>query len=122
MRDSRFSRTRATTALARKLRRDVSRTEARLWLRLRNSQLGEPFRRQHPVGPYFADYACVPLKLVVEVDGPTHDLGSDLKRDQYMEAAGWTVLRFTLEDMDEHIGWVVETIHARLALLRMANG
>ena len=66
-----FAHTREQTGFARKLRRMVSRTERRLWPHLRANQMGAPFRRQHPIDRYFADYCCVPLKLVVEVDGHT---------------------------------------------------
>jgi very-short-patch-repair endonuclease len=116
---SRFARTRARTARARHLRRTVSRTEARLWPHLRNSQLGAPFRRQHPIGPITVDYCCVPLKLVVEIDGPLHERDEDRRRDEHLNTAGWTVMRFTMEDMDERLEAVVETIHDRVALLKL---
>jgi very-short-patch-repair endonuclease len=51
----------------------MSGTESRLWYRLRCRQLlGRKFRRQVPIGPYFADFACLDARLVVEVDGDHH--------------------------------------------------
>lgn len=104
---SRFSRTKEKTAFARHLRRSVTKSEARLWLFLRASALGVPFRRQHPIGPYFADYCCVTLKLVVEVDGEGHDAARDARRDAFMEGEGFTVLRFGANEVMEGIDGVV---------------
>ncbi len=57
----------------RKLRRDAPFPERLLWSRLKNGGLsGLKFRRQHPVGPYYADFACSELKLIVELDGDIH--------------------------------------------------
>jgi len=54
------------------------------------------FRRQHPVGPYFADFACAWRRLIVECDGNTHDerKAQDAVRDLWFQRAGWRVLRF----------------------------
>lgn len=67
-------RTREETKFAQHLRRTASRTEDKLWPHLRAEQMGAPFRRQHVVDRAFPDYCCVPLRLIVEVDGPLHDL------------------------------------------------
>jgi len=96
---------------ARKLRRNVSKTERRLWPHLRNSALGAPFRRQHVIGHDFVDYCCVPLKFVVEVDGPTHDLRRDAARDARLAKAGYEVLRFSVQELDENLEGVVSTIY-----------
>jgi very-short-patch-repair endonuclease len=58
---------------------------------------GLKFRRQHPIGPYFADFACVARKLVVEVDGEHHALQqeADSHRTDFLEQAGWRVIRFS---------------------------
>lgn len=74
---SRYVRTEETPERARDLREDASTTEPKLWPRLCKGRMGASFRKQHPIGPYFADYCCVSLKLVVEVDGPLHDRRSD---------------------------------------------
>jgi very-short-patch-repair endonuclease len=69
--------------------------EAFLWVELRRRQLGCLYRRQHPVGPYFADFACRRHRVVIEWDGNQH-AGSahDSRRDESMRCSGWTILRF----------------------------
>jgi primosomal protein N' (replication factor Y) len=56
--------------------------------------MGVRFRRQHPIPPYFADFACVKLKLVIEVDGGQHGGAADAARDAAMAVQGWRVLRY----------------------------
>ncbi len=117
----RSHRTRKQTVRARDLRRKASKTEQRLWPHLRNEQLGAPFRRQHPVGPFYPDYFCVPLKLAVEVDGPWHDPVVDSQRDAWMEANGVTVLRFSVETVREQIDSVIARIAQEVWLLTHGN-
>jgi very-short-patch-repair endonuclease len=67
----------------------MTEAEVMLWSRLRLKEMhGVHFRRQHPIGPYIADFACVPAMLVVEVDGRTHATDEqhahDVRRDAYM--------------------------------------
>lgn len=83
---------------ARALRQASGRAEERVWSALRGGRIdGHKFRRQHPVGPYFADFACDPLRLIIEVDGGVHRLDEvaarDLERQQTLEALGWTLIR-----------------------------
>jgi very-short-patch-repair endonuclease len=92
------------------LREAVSRSEAKLWLYLSGGKLGVSFRRQHPIGPYFADYYCARLRLIVEVDGDGHDVKSDAARDEYMQMKGLHVLRFSAEDAFSSPEGVAETI------------
>jgi very-short-patch-repair endonuclease len=67
---SRFNRTTFKTARARRLRRDGTDVERRLWYRLRNAQIdGASFRRQHPAGNYILDFYCPALRLAIELDG-----------------------------------------------------
>ena len=89
--------TRRADSFARAQRRAMPPAELRLWSRLRREQLGWRFRRQVVIGPYYADFACVLLRLVVECDGDQHGRGDgplrDAARDTYMTRAGWDVLR-----------------------------
>lgn len=81
---------------ARELRRDMTLAERRLWLLLKQCQVeGLRFRRQHPIGPYIADFTCLELGLVVEVDGSQHqaDPGAS-RRDALHLGQGFVVLRF----------------------------
>jgi len=114
----RTHRTKRQTLRARELRRDVSRTERRLWPHLRNSALGAPFRRQHPIGPFFPDYYCVPLKLAVEVDGPHHDAARDSERDAILATHGVTMLRFSHQEIDENFEGVINTIQQAIEFLK----
>ena len=85
-------------AHARELRNSATGPERWLWLALRNGQPGARFRRQQPIGQYIADFCCLPLKLVIELDGSQHHLTErlayDEKRMRWLEAQGFTVLRF----------------------------
>jgi len=96
----------------------MSRTEWRLWYRLRDRQLnGFKFRRQVPIGPYFADFACLEAKLIVEVDGDHHgdQLAYDARRDRWCCERGFRVLRFWVTEIDGNTEGVVETIAEALS-------
>jgi very-short-patch-repair endonuclease len=103
---------------ARRLRRNRSPPEARLWNRLRERKLGTPvFRRQHPIGPYVLDFYCAEARLAVEIDGMSHDLGDrpqrDASRDAWLKARGLTVMRIAaleaMRDADEAAEAIVRT-------------
>jgi len=88
---------REPVARARTLRREMTDAERRLWSKLRRGALdGYRFRRQHPVGPYIADFACVEAGLIVEIDGGQHaeQVERDERRTVYLEQAGFRVVRF----------------------------
>ena len=93
-------RERQKTRFARQLRRQMTDAEASLWHHLRNRALmGCKFRRQHPIGPYIVDFACIERKLVIELDGGQHaDNASDLARTRWIQANGYRVLRFWNND------------------------
>ena len=85
---------------ARQLRREPTEAEKRLWSILRDRQLADAhFRRQHPIGPFFADFACVEAGWVIEVDGGQHfdadGIESDRRRTSALAEAGFRVMRFT---------------------------
>jgi very-short-patch-repair endonuclease len=89
--------------------------ETILWSRLRRSQLGGwKFRRQHPVGPYVADFACVEANLIVEVDGATHserrEIAHDKRRSAYLTLRGYSVLRVWNTDIYENLDGVLEGV------------
>jgi very-short-patch-repair endonuclease len=90
------------TQRAKSLRAKQTEAEGLLWAVLRRKQLSDmKFRRQHPIGPYLADFACVAQRLVVELDGEYHDATqkSDLRRQQFIESQGWKVVRFSNEEV-----------------------
>ena len=90
--------TRKPISTARRLRRDMTQAERKLWSLLRQRPDGLKFRRQHPVGPYVADFACAEVGLIIELDGGQHNLPAHRHRDQsrteWLESQGWHVLRF----------------------------
>ena len=105
------------TGRARVLRRDQTDAERKLWSMLRNRQLGDcKFRRQVPIDRYFADFACVEAKLVVELDGGQHSdqIAYDTERTQVIEACGWRVIRFWNHEVLLESEGVTDTILAAL--------
>lgn len=98
----------------------MSNTELRVWSILQGRQLGGfKFSRQHPIGDYFVDFACLSARLVIEVDGPGHDEYADRhdsRRDAYVESQGFKVLRIGVRDVDEDEEAVWRTIYAALGL------
>ena len=80
---------------ARRMRRKLSLPEQLLWRLLRLLRGELRFRRQHPIGPYVADFYCAAAKLVIEIDGAAHDYrqAEDVRRDEYMRSLGLRVFR-----------------------------
>src|SRR6266545_305997 len=106
-------------ATARRLRANATDTEARLWRHLRRApMLGSHFRRQVPIGPYVADFACMAARLVIEVDGSQHGSEDgrvqDETRTRWLQKEGYRVLRFWNNDVTQNIQGVLETVHAAL--------
>ena len=100
---------------ARSLRRRETEAEAVLWNILRNRKIAKhKFRRQHPIGPFYADFYCHEALLVIEVDGKIHDRVDvreyDIQRQEYIESLGITVLRFSNESVLEQPAAVVEEV------------
>ncbi|MBA3666748.1 MAG: DUF559 domain-containing protein [Sphingomonas sp.] len=99
---------------ARTLRRDSTDAEKKIWSALREARLAK-FRRQMPVGPYFADFACFAERLIVEIDGGQHSPEGDAARTRFLEAQGYRVLRFWNHEVMENVGGVIETIAQQLS-------
>ena len=108
------------TDRARTLRHTAPPAERTLWQHLSRSQLGVKFSRQMPVGTYFADFLCRELKLVVECDGYSHDLrpDHDANRDAFMQRAGYTVLRFANEEVEQNTEGVLHLIQTEIERLK----
>src|SRR5262245_48532738 len=103
----------------RELRRNQTEAERHLWQYLRNRQLlGFNFRRQHRIGPYFADFACTELRLVVELDGSQHLVfaDDDARRTRVLATMGYRVVRFWNDDVLVRTPVVLEAIVAALRL------
>ena len=111
---TRFDHTSEKTARARRLRREMTDVEKKLWWRLRGAQLGVSFRRQHPIGPYVLDFYCAPAGLAVEVDGHQHGtdsaIAADVRRSAFLATKGIRVVRFGNHEVIENLDGVLETI------------
>jgi very-short-patch-repair endonuclease len=106
-------------ARARELRTTAPEAERILWHRLRNRQLcGFKFRRQMPIQGYFADFACVEAKLIVELDGGQHadQIEYDARRTEMIELAGYRVLRFWNSAVMTELNEVLDLIARELQL------
>ena len=99
---------------ARHLRRNATEAEKRLWEEVRLRKLGVKFRRQHPIGSYIVDFACPALKLVVEIDGPQHDLQRDRIRDAELRHRGWTVIRVLNQTVLRDMPYVLRSLRRAL--------
>ena len=104
---------------ARSLRHEMTDGERLLWQRLRGEQLGSKFRRQHPLGPYVADFACLAPRLIVELDGSQHagQKAYDVKRDLFFRNSGFEVMRFPANLPFLQLQSMVEAIYNRLTEL-----
>jgi very-short-patch-repair endonuclease len=103
--------------LAREKRHEPTPAEDFLWQHIRGRQVASAkFRRQHTIGRFIVDFFCVQAKLVIEVDGEIHQYTQeeDAIRQEFIEAHGFTVLRFTNDEVLKHIGTVIQTISTYL--------
>lgn len=106
---------RAINPHAKRLRRDMTDAERKLWSVLRNRQLDDAkFKRQWTLGPYIVDFCCIEARLVVEVDGGQHSEEIDAPRTRALEAMGYRVIRFWNHDVVENIDGVSEAISLAL--------
>ena len=93
------------------MRKNPTEPEKRLWRALSNGQMqGHKFRRQAVIGPYIADFLCPAKALVVEVDGDTHEVEADRKRDAELGERGFKVLHVTNRDVMDSLDGVLRFI------------
>jgi very-short-patch-repair endonuclease len=114
-----------TTERTRELRQRQTKAESLLWQVLRAKRFCRlKFRRQHPVGPFFADFACTEIKCLIELDGGYHDCveESDAARQDYLENEGWRVIRFVNEDVLRDVESVAVSIARQLGLELTVRG
>ena len=111
------------TERARELRKRQTGPELKLWNAIRNRQLaGLKFRRQHAIGSYVVDFYCAAKKLVIELDGDSHNetnSESDRDRQCWLEQNGIRVLRFENDDVLKDLDGVLDAI---LHVCEMDNG
>ncbi|MFC7396738.1 endonuclease domain-containing protein [Chelatococcus sp. GCM10030263] len=106
-------------ARAKALRARTTEPEQVLWRALKRvPTLGTHFRRQVPIGPYVADFACLRVKLVIELDGGHHSeeatVARDTRRTAWLEQEGYRVLRFWNAELSDNLEGVLDTIYAAL--------
>ena len=104
---------------ARELRKRMTPAEKKLWQALRRKQLlGKKFRRQHPLYIYIADFYCHDCKLIIELDGGIHKMPDqyykDLDRTMELEKMGITVIRFTNEETENNLAFVLKEIENKI--------
>ena len=110
------------TPTARKLRRNRTAVEDRLWRRIRSRQLdGAKFTFQFPIGPHIADFACRSARLAIELDGGQHSPGCDADRTKTVESYGYRIIRFWNNDVMENMEGVLEVIRHELRIARNAS-
>ena len=116
----RAKRTAFAKKLAKRLRKQPTEAEKRLWYFLHKKQLdGLRFKRQEPIGRYVADFVCPTLKLVVEVDGGQHGIKveKDAARTAWLESQGYSVIRFWNNEVMDNIEGVLATVREEVAAL-----
>jgi very-short-patch-repair endonuclease len=113
--------------LAGNLRSNMTKAEACLWkYALKAKQIkGYQFRRQRPVLNYIADFICKELMLIIEVDGITHNaeesLIKDIKREEELKYAGFTVIRFADEQVLNNMANVVTAIEVEIEKMKAST-
>ena len=111
----------ATIRRARKQRKDMSLPEVLLWQQLKLRPGGYQFRKQHPLGPYVLDFACIRARLAIEVDGEAHSRGDRPQRDEVRDAfvlkQGFKTIRApateVLKNMASVVIYIVEQCRER---------
>ena len=105
--------------IARKLRKNQTPQEGKLWAFLKDRRLKNvKFRRQHPIGNYIVDFFCEEKRLIIEVDGGQHNeqihYEKDQIRDKFLKNQGYIIVRFWNNDIDENLDGVLNRIIEQL--------
>lgn len=106
-------------------RQYATEAERLLWHYLKEKKIGYKFRRQHIVGEYITDFINLKHKLIIEVDGKYHQeveqVKKDAQRTQYLEQKGYTVIRFTNEEVFNHMEDVINKIKETIMAIDSHN-
>jgi very-short-patch-repair endonuclease len=100
------------------LRQNQTSAEQRLWQQLRAKRsIPLRFRRQYPIGSYVADFVCLAARLIIEIDGESHNhtIEADEQRTRWLENQGFRVIRFMNSDVLKNTEGVVQAIQNELA-------
>ena len=107
-------------SLARELRKNSTLAEVLLWKQLKGRKLGGlQFARQKPIGEYIVDFFCPRLRLVIEIDGESHDnrQQKDAVRQKYLESLGLRVVRFLDRDVKKDIQAVIKQLEQEISII-----
>lgn len=114
----RFNNPSSLESVRKNLRRNSTDSEKFLWSKVKQSQLGFKFRRQHGIGPYILDFYCPRKKLAIELDGSQHNSPEgrqyDQERTEYLNSIGIKILRFWNGEVSKNIKLVLEIIWREL--------
>jgi very-short-patch-repair endonuclease len=101
---------------ARRMRKEPTPAEEILWEAVRGHRLGVRFRRQHAIDRFIVDFACLPAKLIVEVDGEIHDQQApkDRERDAVLTGMGYLVRRYQNQMVLQNTSTVTNDIKLHL--------
>lgn len=110
--------TRVTRKRAKALRRERTKAEETMWDNLRDFRARSArFRRETPIGPYIADFAWLSRRIVIEVDGDSHETEAgrkhDKRRDTWLDGQGFKVLRFDNDlvlEAPDHVFLTVQSV------------
>lgn len=107
----------------RELRKLPTMEEEILWNELRDSKLGVRFRRQHSIGGYIADFYCFRARLIVEIDGKSHEFQKeyDANRDKFFKELKYQTLRIKNSEINDNLENVLDKIKSTLSL-RLGEG
>ena len=97
------------------LRNHTTAAESTLWKAIRNKQIDNlKFRRQHSIGNYIVDFYCPEIRLIIELDGASHNnyLSGELdqERDRILQECNCTILRFENREVYEFLNDIIEAI------------
>ncbi|MBA4058467.1 MAG: leucine--tRNA ligase, partial [Marivirga sp.] len=97
-------------------RKNQTEAESIVWENVRNNKLGYKIRRQHAIGIFIADFVCLDRRLVIEIDGDYHASNKeyDTARTAFLQDEGFDVIRFTNEEVKNHLSEVLERIKSTL--------
>jgi very-short-patch-repair endonuclease len=102
---------------SRQLRRELTVSEARLWGTIKGSASGAKFRRQVPIGRWIADFACLDPRIVIEVDDASHEWRDETERTAFLQAQGFTLIRFDNEHIAADVDGAFDAIQSLVRTL-----
>jgi very-short-patch-repair endonuclease len=125
-----YSSKEPTQHFAHLLRTRMTSSEKLLWKKVRSRQCGWKFRRQVPIGPYIVDFLCPEGRLIIEIDGSSHEgaekIAYDARRDFFLLSRGFYILRFghvaTLQNIDGVIERILDTLSQNIPIWREEKG